>query len=218
MTTKLSNADQPPRARNSQPGDDPARRCRASANRSPKRRSSWAARAMRKFAAPARSTRPTNRSNRCSPLGFKRPPVPSIGPFGSASCRSSCSCRSRPAVPPDVQRIMQDSLDVVRRHRAAGTLLDDESKNQSNGIRRVGRRRLLGSAGRSRIRRQRGSIRGIRAVSDADGAGRSDGWPAWLRCMAASGRSIRSERSATRSKSSDSCRVWPAAKGSRRSR
>ena len=36
-----------------------------------------------------------------------------------------------PAVPPDVERIQQCSLDVVRRNRAAGTLLDERQKISS---------------------------------------------------------------------------------------
>ncbi len=42
------------------------------------------------------------------------------------------------AVPADVQRIMQDSLDVVRRHRAAGTLLDENQKISSTVFSELG--------------------------------------------------------------------------------
>jgi len=35
---------------------------------------------------------------------------------------------SEPAIPPDVERVMEESLAVVRRHREAGTLLDENNK------------------------------------------------------------------------------------------
>ena len=53
---------------------------------------------------------------------------------------------------------MDDSLDVVRRHREAGTLHNEQKKIADVVLRELGERRLLGPARRSRIRRQRHAV------------------------------------------------------------
>ena len=109
-----------------------------------------------------------------------------------------------------------ESLEVVRRHRAAGTLLDE----QRQGLRR-GRSRDLAEAGYwgllvdPRIRRPGRAVRGVRHVPDADGDDRCRPSPGWPRSTAASARSIRCGPSAAPSRSAATCRGWPAANGSR---
>ena len=123
--------------------------------------------------------------------------------------------RSQPAsTPPDVEQVMQRSLEVVRRHRENETLLDDKRKITDRVLYRFGGGRLLGTARRPRIRRQRSAVcRRSRRFSRRWRCSipRSPGWP---RCTAASARSTRCEPSARRNKNSGSCPSWPAANGS----
>ena len=51
-----------------------------------------------------------------------------------------------PVTPPEVQRIMDDSVAVVERHKAAGTLHNDEKKIADAVLADLGSRRLLGTA------------------------------------------------------------------------
>ena len=117
------------------------------------------------------------------------------------------------STPPDVQQVMSHSLDVVRRHRAAETIYNAEGKIAETVLTDLAEGRLLGLAGRSAIWRLRRAAAQLHAVSDADGARSIRRSPAWRPFTAASGRSIRCARSATRSRSSDFCPSWPAASG-----
>ena len=118
-----------------------------------------------------------------------------------------------PKTPPDVQQVMDDSIAVVQRHKAGRHAAQRRRQDRRRRARRSGRGRLLGPAwsARSTAAPARRSARSRRF---------SRGWrwsirpsPAWPRCTAASARSIRCARSATPSRSSDSCPGWPAARG-----
>ena len=121
-----------------------------------------------------------------------------------------------PDTPPDVQKVMDDSIAVARSGTATpARCYNSEGQDRRSGARRLGRGRLLGPAGRQGVRRLGRAVQLVRAVPDADGdwsIRRSPGWP---RCTAASARSIRCAPSATRSRSSGSCPAWPAASGCR---
>ncbi len=185
--------------------------------RLPRPRSSSAARARRKPGAPGPSTRPTTRSRPCSPRSIRRSTARSIAPSGIGSCRSSCSSRQRRRRRPTCQRVMDDSLAVVRRHRDAG----HAATTQQRKICRRGARATwprLGYWGLLVDREYGGSgapFRGVRAVSHADGDDRPDdrrpGLRPRLHRRGRSGAHVRQRRS----RSSGSCRSWPAASGSR---
>ena len=114
--------------------------------------------------------------------------------------------------------VMDDSLDVVRRHRAAGTLHNDDNKIADAVLSDLGGAGYWGLlvdkeyGGSGAPFRSFAPFLTRMAMIDPTIAGLAS------RCMAASARSIRCARSATRNRSSAACRSWPAASGSRPSR
>ena len=97
------------------------------------------------------------------------------------------------------------SLEVVRRHREAGTLFDEHNKVSPTVARRPGRGRLLGHADRSEVRRPGAPFqrftRFLTRMATHDAM-----VPAWRRSTAASAPSIRCGPSATPSRRPASCR------------
>ena len=157
-----------------------------------------------------------DRSKRCSPRGIKPPNSPvhravwdrelPVELFAVAAAGDAARRRARDA---DIRSTSSAGI------ATAGTLLDANRQDQRRGVGRTGRASATGACW---------SIRNTAAAGRRSPASRrfSRAWPwsirpspAWRRFTAASARSIRCERSATPSKSSDSCRAWPAAKASR---
>ena len=95
-----------------------------------------------------------------SAVSNRQQPGPPRG-VGRADSRSTCSSARRPQTPPHVQKVMDDSLDVVRKHVAGRHVAGrDQERISQDGARRTRRRRLLGPAGRqastaARARRSR---------------------------------------------------------------
>ena len=63
-----------------------------------------------------------------------RRPARSIARCGTADCRSNCSSASTPATPPAVTKVMEDSLAVVRRHRAGRHAADDDQAKITDAV------------------------------------------------------------------------------------
>ena len=116
-----------------------------------------------------------------------------------------------PPAPPEVERVMQDSLERGPPPSRGWHAARRKPQAQPTAARRSLGRRLLGTAGRSRIWRRGGSVCRLRPVSHADGAGRSDrGGPrlgAWLHRGGRSGAHVRHARAEA---------AFPAPAGQRR--
>ena len=112
--------------------------------------------------------------------------------------------------------MMDESLEVVRRHRAAGHAARREREDLRRRARRPGRGRLLGPAGRPRVRRPGRPVLGVRAVPDPDGDDRRHGRGARLGPrLHRRGRSAPDVRH-PRAEARATCPGSPAASGSRR--
>ncbi len=99
-----------------------------------------------------------------------------------------------PKTPPDVQRVMDDSVAVVAASQGGGHAAQRRTQDRGTRADRFGRRRLLGPVGRQGIWRQRRAVQFVRSVPHADGTRRSDGrrfgFGAWLHRRGRSGAHI----------------------------
>ena len=126
------------------------------------------------------------------------------------------SGQSRPASAA-AEEVMRKSIEVVRRRRKDGTLMNEQKKITAGDDRRAGTGRLLGPVGRTEVRRVGGSVRRVCAVPGADGDGRTDDRrPGFGARLHRRGRSVADVRQ-LRSRRKSTCPSWPAASASRHS-
>ena len=93
--------------------------------------------------------------------------------------------------PPEIQKVMDDSIAVVKRHKDAGTLLNEERKIPENVIADLAAKSATGGCWS-----RRNTVAAAHRFAALRRSSRGWRWsiphsPGWLRCMAASERSTR---------------------------
>ena len=166
------------------------------ARASPRRPCGWAAKAKMRFAGSGPWTGPTSRSRRSTPSVGGPKAVPSIGPSGNQTPRSTCFSRRRwPNRPRATRRCRNRWTSSAAAARPATLRARRQTVRRDH--RRPGRRRLLGHAHRPGVRRPGSAVRSLCQLPHADDGARTRPSPAWARFTAASGPSIRSTRFGT---------------------